>query len=256
MKAICAIAGGMIKELIRKKDFYILLIFMLVLLGFLSYQKFFQIEGISRYVRDFGYSLLMFFSFIIAVTFAAKQLPSEIESRTIYPLLAKPLSRYTVILGKFCGSVMVAVSSFTIFYAIYVVFYAMGTEGKSFILLGQGYLLGILFLCMLSSIVMFLANFMTMSANITLTFLLYLTIGGFSDSLRGLVLFSKGIIAVLYGALYYLLPHLEFFDLRIRITHAWDPLPTWVVLSVTGYTFVYCFVLLFLAGYIFGRRKL
>ncbi|MGB2599665.1 MAG: ABC transporter permease subunit [Candidatus Omnitrophota bacterium] len=255
MRAVWAIACGMIKELIRKKDFYVLLIFMLVLLGFLSSQNFFQIEGISRYVRDFGYSLLMFFSFIVAVTFTAKQLPSEIESRTIYPLLAKPLSRHTVILGKFCGGVTVSIISFTIFYAIFTGFYMTGGEGKSLILLGQGFIFGILFLCMVTALVMFFSNFMTMSANVTLSFLLYLTIGGFSDSLRGIVLFSKGVISTLYGALYYLLPHLEFFDLRIRITHAWDPLPMWVVLSVSGYTFIYCFALLYFAGYVFGRKR-
>ena len=255
MRAVWAIACGMIKELIRKKDFYVLLIFMLVLLGFLSYQNFFQVEGISRYVRDFGYSLLMFFSFIIAVTFTAKQLPSEIEARTIYPLLAKPLSRQTIVLGKFCGGVMVSVISFTIFYSIFTAFYMTGGEDKSLVLLGQGFIFGVLFLCMVTALVMFFSNFMTMSANVTLSFLLYLTIGGLSDSLREIALFSKGVIAMAYGALYYLLPHLEFFDLRTRITHAWDPLPLWVVLSTTGYTLIYCFALLYFAGYIFGRKR-
>jgi ABC-type transport system involved in multi-copper enzyme maturation permease subunit len=256
MRAIRAIAWGMIKELIRKKDFYVLLIFMLAFLGFLSYQNFFQLKGISRYVKDFGYSLLMFFSFVIAVTFTAKQLPAEIESRTIYSLLAKPLSRHAVILGKFLGGVMVSVISFTVFYAIFMMFYTIGGDEKNLVLLAQGYFFGVLFLCMVSAIVLFLSNFMTMSANVTLIFLLYAIMGGFSDSIRNIVLFSKGIMGALYGALYYLLPHLEFFDLRIRITHAWDPLPMWVVLSVSGYTVIYCCAVLYLAGYIFGRKKL
>jgi len=255
MKAIWAIACGMMKELIRKKDFYVLLIFMLVLLGFLSCQNFFQIEGVSRYIRDFGYSLLMLFSFIIAVTFTARQLPSEIEARTIYPLLAKPLSRHRVILGKFSGGAMVSIIAFTIFYVIFAGFYMAGGEGKSLILLGQGFIFGILFLCMVSALVMFFSNFMTTSANITLTFLIYIAVGGFSDSLGRMVLSSKGIITALYGVLYYLLPHLEFFDMRVRITHAWDPLPAWVVLSVAGYTFIYCFALLYFAGCIFKRKR-
>ncbi len=255
MRAVWAIAYGMVKELVRKKDFYVLVIFMFVLLGFLSYQNFFQVKGISRYVRDFGYSLLMFFSFTIAVTFTAKQLPSEIESKTIYPLLAKPLSRHMVIFGKFCGGVMISTISFTIFYAIFTGFYMTG-GGKSLVLLGQGFIFGVLFLCMVSALVMFFSNFITMSANVTFIFLLYLTIRGFSDFLRGIILFSKGIVATLYGILYCLLPHLEFFDLRIRITHAWDPLPMWVVFTVVGYTVLYCCMLLSLAGYIFERKRL
>ncbi|MDP8257831.1 MAG: ABC transporter permease subunit [Candidatus Aadella gelida] len=255
MKAIWAIAHGVIKELIRKKDFYVLLIFMLVLLGFLSYQTFFQIEGISRYVRDFGYSLVMLFSFIIAVTFTAKQIPSEIGARTIYPLLAKPLSRQKIILGKFLGGTMVSVISFTVFYLIFVGFYMTGGEGKSLVLLGQGFIFGILFLCMVSALVMFFSNFMTLSANITSTFLIYIAMGSVSEALKSNALFFKGIISGLYGFLYYLLPHFEFFDLRIRITHAWDALPLWVVFSVSGYTFLYCFVLLYFSGYVFGRKR-
>ena len=65
MRTIWAIAKVSINELIRKKDFYVLFIFMLVMLGFLSIQNFFDIEGITRYVRDFGYTLVMLFSFII-----------------------------------------------------------------------------------------------------------------------------------------------------------------------------------------------
>jgi len=256
MRAVWAIASCMIKELIRKKDFYVLLIFMLALLGFLSCQNFFRIEGVSRYVKDFGYSILMLFSFIIAVTFTAKQLPAEIGSRTIYPLLAKPLSRHSVILGKFCGGAMVSIISFTIFYAIFIGFYATGGEGESFVLLGQGYIFGVFFLCMVSALVILVSNFMTFSANVTVIFLLYIAIGSVSDTLREIVLFSKGAISALYGVLYYLLPHLEFFDLRIRITHAWDPLPLWVVFSVFGYTVIYCFVLLYFAGNVFGRKRL
>ncbi|MDP8299829.1 MAG: ABC transporter permease subunit [Candidatus Tantalella remota] len=256
MRAVWAIACGMIKELIRKKDFYVLLIFMLILLGFLSYQNFFDIGGVSRYVRDLGYSLVMFFSFITAVTFTAKQLPSEIAARTIYPLLAKPLSRQTIIMGKFFGGVLVSGLSFTIFYAIFTGFYMTGGEGKSLVLLAQGYLFGLLFLCLVTALVMFFSNFLTMSANIVLSFLLYISIGGLADSLREIALFSKGIISVLYGAIYYFLPHLEFFDLRTRITHAWDPLPLWVVFSLSGYTVIYCCALLYLSGYMFERKRL
>ena len=55
MRSIWAIVSSMIKELVRKKDFYVLLIFLLVLLVTLASQTIFHIEGISRYLKDFGY---------------------------------------------------------------------------------------------------------------------------------------------------------------------------------------------------------
>lgn len=256
MKSITAIAVGMFKELIRKKDFYVLLIFMVVFMGLLASQSFFAIEGISRYVKDFGYSLLTLFSFIIAVTFCAKQIPAEIESRTIYPLLAKPLSRHTVILGKYCGGVTVSVCAFTMFFVVFCLFCVTGGDEIKPVLFMQGYIFGILFLCLVSALAIFFSNFLTLSANVTLSILLYMMISGFSNSLRGLAVSSKGLLTAVYGGIYYLIPHFEFYDLRIRITHMWDPLPLWVIVAVAGYTLVYCYMLLYFAGVIFGRRKL
>jgi ABC-type transport system involved in multi-copper enzyme maturation permease subunit len=255
MRTIRAIASGMRIELVRKKDFYVLFIFLIVLMLFLSSQQYFQIEGIARYIRDFGYTMVMLFSFIIAVTFAAKQIPSEIESRTIYPLLAKPLSRYAVVLGKFCGASAVAILSFSIFFGTYAFFYKI-SGGGSAILLWQAFFFGALFLALTSALVVFFSNFLTVSANVTLNLLAYAAILGFSAQLRELVLYSKGLVSAAWGSLFYLLPHFDFYDLRIRITHEWDPLAAWVVISVTVYTLVYCFMLLYFAGLIFRRKKL
>ncbi|MBD3427276.1 MAG: ABC transporter permease subunit [Candidatus Omnitrophica bacterium] len=256
MRAIWAIASCMIKQLIRRKDFYVLLIFLLVLLGLLSSQTFFALEEVSRYIRDFGYFMVVFFSLIIAVTFAAKQIPEEIDNRTIYPLLAKPIDRATVILGKYCGSVLVSVFSFMVFYAAYLVFYLTSGTGGSFVLATQGFLMGVLFLFLVSALVIFFSNFLTTSANITLSLLIYMLISGFSESLRELVLYSKGLMAAVTSTLYYMIPHFDFYDMRVRITHAWDPLPFWVMGTITLYTLIYSSMLLYFAGLLFRRRKL
>ena len=176
MRAVLAIAGGVMKELMRKKDFFVLLIFMFVILGIMATQNFFQIEGVTRYIRDIGYSLVMLFSLLIAVIFSARQFPVEIESRTIYPLLSKPLSRLTIILGKFLGCIFISVISFTLYFGVYLLFSIAETGGGNLTLLGQSYLFGVLFLCLVSAMVLFFSNFLTMSANVTLSFLIYFII--------------------------------------------------------------------------------
>lgn len=256
MKAVWAIVCTMIRELIRRKDFYVLFVFLLALLALLSSQSFFDLKGVSRYVRDLGYSLLMLFSFIIAAVFTAKQIPSEIEARTIYPLLAKPLSRGRFVLGKFFGGFAVSSIAFTVFFAVYAFFYVGSAKGGSPLLLVQGFFLGILFLCLVSALAIFFSNFLTMSATVTFVFLLYAVISGFSDTFRDAVLFSKGASSVFSALVYYLIPHFDFYDMRVRITHAWDPLPWVVVLAITAYTLVYSFLLLHFAGILFKRRSL
>jgi ABC-type transport system involved in multi-copper enzyme maturation permease subunit len=256
MRAIWALVREMMLELLRKKDFYVLLILMMVLLGFFSAQNFFDIEGISRYMRDFGYTLVMLLSFIVAVTFSAKQIPSEIESGTVYPLLAKPVSRFLMVFGKFCGSVMVSVITFTLYFGVFVLFCFSEVGRAELVLLAQSYLFGIMFLSVVSALTVFFSVFLTTSANISITLLTYFFMISFSDILRDIILTGKGAIVSMLGVLYYLLPHFEFFDLRVRLTHAWDPLPLWVVCAVVAYAIVYCSGLLFFAGRLFGRKKL
>ncbi|MDD5634425.1 MAG: hypothetical protein PHW46_04015 [Candidatus Omnitrophica bacterium] len=256
MRAVYVIAGGMVKELIRKKDFYVLFILMLALLGFLSSQSFFQIEGISRYIRDFGYSMVVIFSFLITVMTAAKQLPSEIESKTIYPLLAKPINRKTIILGKYFGSVFVSILAFTALYAMYLVFYMATGEKKVLSLLAEGYLMGGLFLSLVAALVIFFSTFLTMSANVAISILLYFMINGFSQELRNLSYLSKGAASYVAGAIFYVIPHFDFYDMRVRLTHSWDALPAWIILAVSAYTIVYAYFLLHISGMIFGKKKL
>ena len=256
MRSLWAIAKVSINELVRKKDFYVLFILMSVVLGFLSMQDFFGIEGISRYVRDFGYTLVMFFSFIIAATFTARQLPEEIETKTVYPLLAKPVSRFTVVGGKFWGGFTVLAAAFTLYYIVFAGFYLSGGDTVMPVLLLQGFAFGIFFLCLVCAMVVFFSNFMTVSANVTVSILIYFMVNGFADKLREAVLHAEVPLAGALSVLYYIIPHFDFFDMRVRLTHSWDPVAAWVVGAVLLYTVLYSVFLLYLSGKVFEGKEL
>ena len=104
MRQICVIARNTMTALVRKKDFYVFLIMLVILLLLLSTQSFFNIDDISRFVKDVGFVFTWLFSLIIAVTFSSKQLPEEIGAHTVLPLLAKPVSRGHLLTGRFLGS--------------------------------------------------------------------------------------------------------------------------------------------------------
>src|SRR5262249_27798028 len=59
--------------------------------------------SIARYLKEVCLLLIWISSLVIAIATAARQLPAEKESRTIFPLLAKPVTRGEVMLGKFFG---------------------------------------------------------------------------------------------------------------------------------------------------------
>src|SRR5689334_6979641 len=96
-----AIGGLVIKELFRRKDFYALFILTALITLILGSVNFFNEANIVRYLKEICLFLIWVSSLVIAITTAARQIPAERESRTIFPLLAKPVTRSHVILGKF-----------------------------------------------------------------------------------------------------------------------------------------------------------
>jgi len=256
MIKILILSKYVFKELIRKKDFYVFLILLIGLLVFFYNAAFFGVQDISRYLKDVGFSFIMLFSMIIAVSLSAKQIPSEIESKTIYPLLAKPISRTHFILGKFLGSFLISTITFTIFYAFYLLVISSKGEGVTLVLAIQAYMLSVLLLAMLSSITICFSLFFTVSANIAMVFMLYFVISWYNGILRNLIVSSTQKIAYFYNILYYLLPHFEFYDIKTRLVHMWDPLPLWVMMAIFLYTTIYVSFIIWIANTFFRKKTL
>ena len=108
---IALISRAVFLQLLRKRDLYIVFFLMsLFAVGAL----FVDVVGIENaatatFLLNLGLTLAWYCAHILTLVLAAGQLPSEIENRTLYPLLAKPVSRGTVLFGKWlacslCGS--------------------------------------------------------------------------------------------------------------------------------------------------------
>lgn len=100
---VWAIGRNTLTELIRQKVFYFLLIFALLVIGNsafiakLSFQEQFQM------LKDISLGAMSVFGSLLAILATANFLPKDMEDRTIYTILAKPVPRYCYLLGKLCG---------------------------------------------------------------------------------------------------------------------------------------------------------
>src|ERR1700757_513637 len=93
---IFAIACVVIKEMYRRKDFYVLLILIVVITALLGSVRFLNDDKIIRYLKEVCRMLVWIASLVIAIGARALQMPAEKEHRTIFPLLAKPVARSEV----------------------------------------------------------------------------------------------------------------------------------------------------------------
>ncbi len=107
-------------EYIRRKDFYVVLIltslFALISLGF-------QTVGVKTadeayFLMSFGLTLAYLLAGFLTIIMASRQISREFEHRTLYPLLARPLSRLSFLAGKITGVSALGIASLVLFTAL------------------------------------------------------------------------------------------------------------------------------------------
>jgi hypothetical protein len=119
-RRIAAIAGNTFTELTRLKVFYALLIFALVLIGSslfmgrLTFQQEFQV------LKDVSLGAMSIFSSLLAIVAAARLLPQDLEDKTVYAILAKPVPRFEYVTGKLLGVLFLLAVSIAVMAAMFV----------------------------------------------------------------------------------------------------------------------------------------
>ncbi len=122
---VSAIAGNTLLELIRLKVFYFLLIFALLLIGSSAFMIQFSFQEQFQVLKDVSLGAMSIFTWLLAVLATAMLLPKDIEDRTLYTILAKPVPRFEYLLGKLVGVLVLLLLSTLIMGALFsVVLYA------------------------------------------------------------------------------------------------------------------------------------
>lgn len=98
-----AIARNTFTELVRQKVFYFLMIFALLVIGNSAFMAKFSFQEQFQMLKDISLGAMSVFGSIIAILATANFLPKDMEDRTIYTILAKPVPRFIYLLGKLCG---------------------------------------------------------------------------------------------------------------------------------------------------------
>jgi ABC-type transport system involved in multi-copper enzyme maturation permease subunit len=255
MRNIVAVAGVVIKELYRRKDFYVLFIVTILICLVMASINIYNDANIVRYIKEICLDLIWLCSLVIAVTTTARQIPMEREHRTLLPLLAKPLTRVEFILGKFLGCWLACGLALLCFYPFFGALAASREHHWPLLNYLQAgamhwFMLGIVVaLSLLGSLV-----FAAPSSNSTICFALIGSILFLGRHLDQQALKLAEPVRSLVLCLYFAIPHLEFFDLRDLVVHNW-PLVDWkYILLALIYAAFYMAVFLIGACLVFRRK--
>ncbi len=117
------ICRGVFIEAVRRREVFIVGMLMgLFVIGAVT-ARFVgaETDAAAAFIMSLGVSLIWSLSIILAILFGARQLPDELETRSIYPLLAKPIGRYQYIVGKWLAVTLACVASALVLNVIAVV---------------------------------------------------------------------------------------------------------------------------------------
>ncbi len=257
MRRVGVVALNTFREAVRDRVLYNLVFFALLMM--IAAIAVGQISiGIEQTVIvTLGLSAISVIGLLISVFIGVALVSKEMDKRTLYALLAKPVRRWEFLLGKFAGLVLtLAVNTAAMALGlVLVMIYVKHTleRSDSAVLVAVYFIL--LKLALVVALALMFSCFTTPLLAILFTVGLYI-VGLYVQELRNLpVNVMSHAMAVFTKWLSYLLPNFENFNVMAMAAHG-KAVPGTFILQNTLYTVVYCTIVLTAAAAVFSRRNL
>jgi ABC-type transport system involved in multi-copper enzyme maturation permease subunit len=258
---VLAIAGNTFRENVRDKILYNLVVFALLMIASSVALGQLTLGHTDKVIVDLGLSSISVIGTLIAIFIGISLVYKEIEKRTVYALLAKPLFRWELILGKFLGLVFTLTVNVLIMTAglLLTLTYHTGAPRGGYLRILPAVYLILVSLALVTAVALVFSTFSTPALSALFTFFLWV-IGHFNSDLLELgQLTHSRAMATVGKLMYYALPNFSNFgaiDSRNVILGAayYRPIDPGVVLWVTLYGAVYTALLVLVASVIFSKR--
>jgi len=262
IRNIVRIASITFEESYRKKFLYILLFLSALLMIAAFMFNPFNIGRQMPVVKDMCLTGLGFFGLLLTFALFLSTIPNEIEKKTIYPLLSKPISRSDYLWGKYVGNMsMIFLNIFIITLEITFLLYKLNAtfefpEPNLAAKIFCSALLIFIECGLVGAIIVLFSPFMSYPVNLVLTLLLYIS-GNVSQAYINYLSAEKwsSFGASLAIVLKYILPNFEYFHIKNSVVHSYIIDPNYIG-GAALYGIFYILIIMFLADILFQRKDL
>jgi len=252
VRYVLTIANQTLTEARRNRVFYSLFLFAMVVV--LNAVIFTEVTAttMDRVLKDTGLAAINVFALALTIFTGVGIINREIDRKSIHTVLAKPISRFGYILGKYLGLLaIILVTSGAMFVALLLVMKSYKTDIRPGIFLG--YLGVLLEVMVLGAIAVLCSSFTTAFVSAFICAAIYIS-GHISTEFYRAVHHSDSRFRRVVGeAVYYLMPNLERFNFKYQATYDLTvPGPTLVI--VVAFALAYVGAALLGAVIVFSRR--
>jgi ABC-type transport system involved in multi-copper enzyme maturation permease subunit len=253
---ILHIARNTFREAVRDRVLYNLVAFALLITGAAILVGQISIEVERLVVINLGLTAVSLFGVVIAIFIGIGLVSKEIEKRTLYTVLSRPVRRWEFIVGKFFGLAgTLAVNTFFmaigVFAALLYVAHKFGRPDAWLFVALYFIILEFLIIC---SLALLFSSFSSPLLSAVFAFSLF-AIGSFADDLRGFAALTHGAARWFALGSAYLVPNFSALNVIASVAHQ-QPLGMELILQNTLYALFYTATALSGAVLIFERRNL
>jgi Cu-processing system permease protein len=267
VRAITIVAAGVFRDSIRDRIAYGLMFFAVLLISVSILLAKLTAGQDVKIIKDLGLAASSGIGVFIAIFFGIGLVTKEVERRSIYSLLSKPVTRSQFVIGKYLGLALTLLINLAMMavalYAVLAYFDWTATPGlrasweapaldpqmlKAFVLIGVELLL-------VTATALFFSTFSSPFLSVALTVGVYI-IGNFSEDLKHLDTIVKSpALADFARGVYYVMPNLGTLDVKSEVVHG-QSIGALQMLSASVSSGLFIAVLLVGATIVFSRRDL
>lgn len=248
---ILSIAINTLRENLRDKLLYNLLFFALLMIGSSILLSRITLGDHHRLILDLGLASINLFGVLIAIFVGIGLVSKEVDRKTIYTIVSKPIPRYEFLLGKYCGLVITLFANTVVMVVgLLIVLQVMDVPITSLVF--KSLVLIFLELMVITAVAVLFSTFTSATLSAIFTLAVYV-IGHLSGDLKEFAKKLDEVSEMVVNAIYYTLPNLERFNLKGHVIHHLDFGLADMALTL-AYGLTYAAFLLLLASVIFQRR--
>jgi len=253
---IAFVAFNTFREAVRDRVLYNLIAFALLLSAAAILVGQISIDVERLVVLNLGLTAVSLFGVVIAIFIGIGLVSKEIDKKTLYTVLSRPLRRWEFVVGKFLGLTGTLVVN-TFFMALGV-FLALLYVQRHFDRTDWGVAAALYFIVLqfliVCALALFFSSFSTPIMSAVFTFAVFV-IGSLADDLRGFAHNAAGIQGMVMTAAAYLVPNLSAFNIVNQAAHG-DAVAGRLIVYNTLYALLYSVVVISGAVLVFERRNL
>lgn len=254
MKRIIAIAQNTFKETVRDRILYGLVVFVLLLLPGSRLVIPLAIGQELKIMKDFGFAAISLFGLMIAVVVGTALVHKELDKRTIYVLVAKPVRRWELLVGKYFGLMATILLAFVVMSVILAAtIITLGGRLDWLIALTVAGLY--LQLAAITAVAIFFSTLASPALSAVFTICLYIA-GTAADQLRLFAERMPGtLVKLAVKGASYLIPNLHLCSFRTEAIYSL-PVPGAKIVLMVAYIVLYTALVLLVSSAILERKDL